>query len=180
MLRKLLLGFSILAVLLCASGLFLYRKMRPSLRAAAERDWKERNALQPRVVSGEGSFEKRSFYVGEGLGNISQVRVGWPADLEGIDIAVVASQGTDFIDSVGQTKKRVRFSTEQHCPVTVARMNATGEYGYLTRNESWAVPATLFDKRGHVIWHSNGTWSGIDYSVKVICLQAAGCRSSWV
>jgi len=57
--------------------------------------------------------------------------VGWPADREGADIAVVGSQGADFIDSTGQVKKQVRFSIEQRCPVAVARLAPTGEYGYL-------------------------------------------------
>jgi len=120
--------------------------------------------LQPRLVKGEGHFERRPFYSGGGLGNISQILVGWPANREGAGIAVVGSQGADFVDSTGQIKKQVRFSIEQRCPVTVARMDATGEYGYLTRDESWAVPATLFDKEGRVMWRSNRSWPGVDDS----------------
>jgi hypothetical protein len=165
MLRKILFGFAILVFLLCAAGLFLYLRIRPRLRAIAEQEAKERDFLQPRLVSGAGIFERRSFYVGQGLGNISQILVGWPADREVADIAVVASQGADFIDSTGRAKKQVRFSIQQWGPVTVARMNSTGEYGYLTRNESWAVPATFFDKEGRVSWHSGGRWPGIDDSV---------------
>jgi hypothetical protein len=91
--------------------------------------------------------------------------VGWPADREGTDIAVVASQGADFIDSTGQIKKQVRFSIQQRCPIAPARIDATGEYGYLTRDESWAAPATLFDKEGRVVWRSDETWPGVDDSV---------------
>lgn len=36
--------------------------------------------------------------------------------------------------------------------------------GYLTRDESWAVPATLSDKEGQVRWRSK-SWPGIDDSV---------------
>jgi hypothetical protein len=90
--------------------------------------------------------------------------VGWPADREGADIAVVGSQGTDFVDSAGQIKKQVRFSMRQPSPVTVARIDATGEYGYLTRDQSWAVPSTLFDKEGQVMWRSKDS-PGVDDSV---------------
>ena len=77
-----------------------------------------------------------------------------PADHEGADIAVVGAQGAHFVDAAGQLKKSVRFSIEERCPVAVVRIDATGGYGYLTRDESWAVPATLFDKEGQVRWRS--------------------------
>jgi len=165
MLRKMLIGFAILLLLLVAAGTFLYFKIQPSLRAAEARDVEEQKILLPRAIRGEGNFDKRAFYTSDGLGNISQIRVGWPADREGADIAMVGSQGADFIDSTGQLKKQVRFSIEQRCPVAVARLGASGEYGYLTRDESWAVPATLFDKAGHVSWSSDKNWPGVDDSV---------------
>jgi hypothetical protein len=165
MLRKILFGFAILVLLLVTASVFLYVKLQPSIRAAEKRAAEEQKTLQPRLIRGEGSFERRAFYIGEGLGNISQIRVGWPADREGADIAVVGSQGADFIELTGQKKKQIRFSIEQRCPVAVARMGPTGEYGYLTRDESWAVPATLFDREGHVSWRSRGTWPGVDDSV---------------
>jgi len=164
MLRKILLGFATLLVLLVAAGTFLYFKIQPSLRAAEARDVEEQKILLPRQIRGEGKFDKRAFYASDGLGNISQISVGWPADKEGTDIAVVGSQGADFIDSAGQLKKQVRFSIEQRCPVAVARLSSSGEYGYLTRDESWAVPATLFDKAGHVSWRSDENWPGVDDS----------------
>ena len=134
--------------------------------------------LQPRLIKGEGNFERRVFYTGEGLGNISQIREGWPADREGADLAVVGSQGADFIDPTGQIKKQVRFSIPQHCPVVVARMSASGEYGYLTRDESWAVPATFFDKEGHASWRSEGTWPGSMIQCLGICMETENCRLS--
>ena len=77
---------------------------------------------------------------------------------------MVGAQGAHFVDSAGQLKKSVRFSIEERCPVAVVRIDATGGYGYLTRDESWAVPATLFDKEGQVRWRSK-SWPGIDDSV---------------
>jgi hypothetical protein len=164
MLRKILIGFSIFLLLLIAAGFFLFLKIQPSIRAAEARAGEEQKLLQPRLIRGEGSLDRRAFYTSQGLGNISQVRLGWPADREGTEIAVVGNQGADFVDLNGQIKKQVRFSIEQRCPVAVARINSTGEYGYLTRDESWAVPATLFDKDGRVLWRSEGTWPGVDDS----------------
>ena len=165
MLRKILIGLAALLLLLVGAGVFLYYKIQPSIREAEARAEEERRILQPRLLKGEQDFERRVFYTSEGLSNISQIRMGWPADREGTDIAVVGSQGADFIDFAAQTKKQVRFSIERHSPVVVARMGPSGEYGYLTRHESWAVPAMLFDKEGHVSWRSEGTWPGVDDSV---------------
>jgi hypothetical protein len=165
MLRKILIGLSVLLLLLAGAGVFLYYKIRPSIREAEARDDVEKKILQPRLIKGEGNFEKRAFYAAEGLGNISQILIGWPADREGADIAVVGSRGADFIDLAGRFKKQVRFSAEQWSPVVVARTSASGEYGYLTRDESWSIPAMLFDKEGRVSWRSEGTLAGVDDSV---------------
>jgi len=165
MLRKILIGFTALLLLLVGTGVFLYYKIQPSIREAEARAEAEEKQLQPRLLKGEQDFERRVFYTSTGLSNISQIRMGWPADREGADILVVGSHGADFIDFAGQIKKQVRFSIEQHSPVVVARMSQSGEYGYLTRHESWAVPAMLFDKEGRVSWRSEGTWPGVDDSV---------------
>src|SRR4029077_13658290 len=141
MLRKILIGFAVLLLLLVVAAVFLYYMVRPSIREAEARAEEEEKILQPRLLKGEQDFERHIFYISEGLSNISQIRPGWPADREGTDIAVVGSLGADFIDFAGQTKKQVRFSIEQHSPVVVARMSPSGEYGYLTRDESWAIPA---------------------------------------
>jgi hypothetical protein len=164
MLQKILIGFAIILLLLLGAGAFLYHKLQPSIREAEAEAEAKQKMLQPRLIKGEGNFGRRAFYTGDGLGNISQIRVGWPADREGADIAAVGSQGADFVDSTGQIKKKVRFSIEQRVPIAVARIDPTGEYGYLTRDESWAVPVTLFDKEGHVSWRSNRNWRGVDDS----------------
>jgi hypothetical protein len=164
MLRKLLIVLLIFLLMLVGVGAFLYLKLRPSIREAKVREEATEKMLHPRLLEGNGKFEGRAFYSAEGLGDISQIAVGWPADREGADIAVVGSHGANFISSTGEFKRKVRFSIVQLCPVTLARINPTGEYGYLTRDESWAVPATLFDKEGNVIWRSKGNWSGVDDS----------------
>jgi len=164
MFRKVIIGFAILVLLMVGAGVFLYHKIQPSIREAEAQVEARQKMLQPRLITGEGDFEKRTFYSDEGLGNISQISIGWPADREGADIAVVGSHGADFIDSSGQMRNKVHFSIDQYCPVIVVRTSSTGDYSYLTRDESWAAPATLFDKQGHVRWTSKGTWPGVDDS----------------
>jgi hypothetical protein len=165
MLRKILIGLAALLLVVVSAGVFLYYKVQPNIQEAEARTEEEKKLLRPRLLTGEQGFGKRVFYTNEGIGNISQILMGWPADREGADIAVVGSRGADFIDLAGRFKKQVRFSTEQWSPVVVARMSASGEYGYLTRDESWATPAMLFDKEGRVSWRSQGTLAGVDDSV---------------
>ncbi|HUJ31014.1 MAG TPA: hypothetical protein VLY23_07010 [Candidatus Acidoferrum sp.] len=164
MLRKILIGLAIFLLFLVSAAAYIYHKIQPSIREAEKLAEAENKMLTPRMVAGGGRFERRAFYTGSGIGDISQILVGWPADREGTEIAVVGSQGADFVDSVGQLKKQVRFAIQQHCPVAVARLDSTGAYGFLTREESWAVPATLFNNEGQVSWRSTGNWLGVDDS----------------
>jgi hypothetical protein len=163
MLRKILIGVAILLLLIVGAGAFLYHYVQKDSRESEAQVEARQKMLQPRLISGEGNFERHTFYSDDGLGNVSQINVGWPADREGADIAVVGSHGADFIDSSGQMKKQVRFSINQYSPVVVARTGSSGEYGFLTRDQSWSAPATLFDNQGHVSWQSKD-WPGVDDS----------------
>ncbi len=165
MLRKILIGLAALLLVVVGAGVFLYYKIQPSIQETEARAEEEEKLLRPRILTGEQDFERRVFYASDGISSISQILMGWPADREGADIAVVGSRGADFIDLAGRFKKQVRFSTEQWSPVVVARTSASGEYGYLTRDESWSTPAMLFDKEGRVSWRSEGTLAGVDDSV---------------
>jgi hypothetical protein len=46
----------------------------------------------------------------------------------------------------------------------VARLDASGDYGFLTRDQSWAVDAKLLDKQGRELWTYSGALNGIDDS----------------
>lgn len=163
--RNALIGVASLALLLLAAGAFLYFKVvAPGVRIAEAELEAKKAKLQPRIIIGQGDFKKRLFYASDELGRISEVRFGWPADREAADIAVVGSHGVDFIDAAGHVKQTVRF-TEARGSFDIVRLDPSGAYGYLTREESWSRAATLLDKEGHEIWHSDGgSWPGIDDS----------------
>lgn len=164
MLRKILISTAVFLILLVGSAAYIYHKIQPSIREAYARADAEKKMLTPREIVGAERFEKSGFYTGHDIGDISQILVGWPADREAAEIVAVGAEGADFVDSAGHVKKQVRFAIEQHCPVEVARLDATGAYGFLTRDESWAVPATLFNDEGQVSWRSAGNWPGVDDS----------------
>jgi hypothetical protein len=164
MLRKILIGSAILVLLVIGSGAYLFYKILPSIREVERNAEAKLKILQPRVIVSADSFKRLTFYNSDGIGNISQIQVGWPGDREGSDIAVVGNHGADFIESSGQTIKRIRFSSEQLCEVALARIDPAGGYGYLTREQSWACPVTLFNQEGKVVWTSGGRWQGVDDS----------------
>lgn len=122
--------------------------------------------LEPRVLTGAGQFKKNTFYQGEGLGQVTEVLAGWPADREGAVLTIVGNRGVHFLDNGGRLKKQVQFSKDFFCPIETTRLNASGEYGFLTRDESWAADVTLFDKQGKELWsYASGILKGIDDSV---------------
>ena len=145
MLRKILIALGLLIVALIALGAYLIHRIDSQLA----RDSRENlEKLEPRVITGGGLFKKRTFYKGDGLGEVTEILAGWPADREGATLTVVGNRGVHFLDNGGLLKKRVRFSKDIFCPIEVTELDTSGEYGFLTRDESWATDAILFDKQG--------------------------------
>src|SRR6266436_4970103 len=101
MLRKILIGLAALLLVVVGAGVFLYYKIQPSIQETEARAEEEEKLLRPRILTGEQDFERRVFYASDGISSISQILMGWPADREGADIAVVGSRGADFIDLAG-------------------------------------------------------------------------------
>jgi len=163
MLRKMLIAFGLLILALIVAGVYIFHRIDSRLT----RDNREKLAkLEPRVITGAGQFKKSTFYKGEDLGEVTEILVGWPANREGAALTVVGNRGAHFLDNSGLLKKRIRFSKDIFCPVEVTELDASGDYGFLTRDESWATAAILFDKRGQERWsYPGGVLKGIDDSV---------------
>lgn len=163
MLRKILTALALLILGLIVAGVYFIHRIDSQLTQDSREKLKK---LEPRVITGAGQFKKSTFYEGEDLGEITEILVGWPADREGAALTVVGNRGAHFLDSSGVLKKQVRFSKDIFCPVEVTKLDASGEYGFLTRDESWAVGAILFDKQGQERWsYPGGVLKGVDDSV---------------
>ncbi|HET9994367.1 MAG TPA: hypothetical protein VFQ18_03065 [Candidatus Acidoferrum sp.] len=163
MLRKILISIALVLVVLVGVSIYLIQRVDSEL---AQNSRKELQKLEPRVMAGDGRFERSTFYTGANLGAITQILVGWPADREGATLTVVGNQGAHFLDAGARLKKQVRFSRSVQCPMEVARLDASGNYGFLTRDQSWAVDAILFDNQGQERWsYPKGFLKGIDDSV---------------
>ena len=163
MFRKLLIGLSLALLALVVAGFFVYRRIQHDLRALEAENAEVLKRLKPGIVIGEGRFERTTFLSAKDLGYISQIRLGWPANLEAASLTIVGSRGADFLDLAGTPKKTVTFQDRASFHVVVAHL-PSGDYGYLTRNQSWASPATLYDKSGQTRWTSD-SWPGVNDSV---------------
>jgi hypothetical protein len=158
-----LIALALLVIALAGAGAYLLHRAESQL---ARDSREELQKLKPRVITGEAQFKKSVFYKGADLGEVSEILVGWPADREDATLAVVGNRGAHFLDGSGLLKKQVHFLKNVRCPIQVTRLDASGEYGFLTRSESWAVNATLFDKEGQERWsYSGGALTAIDDSV---------------
>lgn len=165
MLLKILISVAVVIVLLICGGVAVVFFATHEL--ARDRQVDEQK-LRPGVIQGEGRFERHEFYSDAGVGNISQILAGWPADREGAALTVIGNEGAVFLDAKGRAVKRISFSRNFSCPVEISRINASGDYGYLTRDESWASAVMMFDKDGKESWsYSGGLLKGIDDSVSL-------------
>lgn len=163
MLRKILIGVALLIIVLVGVGIYLIHRLNSEM---AQNSREALQKLQPRVIAGAGQFDKSSFYAGSNLGEITQILVGWPADREGAALTVVGNKGADFLDVRAGLKMQIQFSRYVPCLVEAVRLDASGDYGFLTRDQSWAVDVVLFDKTGQERWsYPGGVLTGIDDSV---------------
>lgn len=157
MLRKILIGLALLACILLAVGIYLSRRVSSQLE---REDHEAQLKLQPGVIKGSDQFHKSVFYTAEDMGEVSQILAGWPADREGAAIIVVGNRGAHFLDDNGMLKKQIHFSKDVPCPIKVIRLNASGNYGFLTREQSWSTNVILFDSAGQESWSYRDTLMG--------------------
>lgn len=120
---------------------------------------------EPRVLLGGKLLNKKIFYQGTGIGEISQILVGWPADREGADMTVVGNKGFQFLYLNGNSRKAIQFSESIFGPIQVVRLDSSGNFGFFTREETGAGPVVLFDSQGQKIWSYGSHFSWADDSV---------------
>jgi hypothetical protein len=162
MLRKIVIGVALLIIVLVGVGIYFIHRLNSEMTQNSREALKK---LQPRVITGAGRFDKNPFYAGSNLGEITQILVGWPADREGAALTVVGNEGAHFLDARAGLKMQIQFSKFVPCSVEVVRLDGSGDYGFLTRDQSWAVDVVLFDKTGQERWSYSGGLTGIDDSV---------------
>ena len=118
--------------------------------------------LQPGVLQGSALFSKSTFLTHKALGDISEIRTGWPATLNHTAITVVGIAGADFLDSNGLPRRNVLFDTRCYVPARVMKLDAEGTYAFLTHEENLACPAKIYDSTGKSIWSQKPKWGAFD------------------
>lgn len=162
MIRKILLGVGLFIVAVIGAATYLMHRYESKLNQEAREQLKR---LTPRVIKGGGEFTKRAFYTASDLGEITQILVGWPAGREGAALTLVGKNGVHFLDANAALKKQITFSKPLTAPLEVVQLDTNGDYGFLTRDQSWAVDVILFDKSGNEVWkYPVGIMNGVDDS----------------
>jgi hypothetical protein len=144
---------------------FVVRSVASAERLAKANFVRPANLDEPRVVVGEGIFQKSDSPAGNGLGEITEIHFGWPADREGAQMVLVGAYGAGFFDASGRQVKRVSFSEDVNSSsVEIVRLDAAGNYGYFTRVRGWTGQLLFFDREGQKQWGYGRTFPGIDDS----------------
>jgi hypothetical protein len=79
-------------------------------------------------------------------------------------LTLVGEKKVDFLDANAGLKKQITLSKFTASPLQAVQLDAGGDYGFLTRDQSWAVNVVLFDKSGHEVWDYPGGVNGVDDS----------------
>ena len=154
MLRKIVLGVALLIVAVIGVGLYLMHRYESKWQQESREQLRK---LEPRVITGDREFTKKVFYAGsDDLGEVKQILVGWPANREAAALTLLGGKKVDFLDANARLKKQISFSKFIACPLQAVQLDEGGDYGFLTRDQSWAVNVILFDKSGREVWNYPG------------------------
>ena len=161
MLGKILLGIALLIVSVIGVGLYLMHRYESKWEQESREQLQK---LEPRIITGDREFTKKVFYAGSDLGEVTQILVGWPAGRGAAALTLVGKKQVDFLDANAALKEQITFSKFTASPLQAVQLDAGGDYGFLTRDQSWAVNVVLFDKSGQEVWNYPGGLSGVDDS----------------
>ena len=163
MLRKILLGIALVIVFVIGVSVYLIHRYESKWEQESREQLQK---LEPKVITGDREFTKKVFYEDSYLGEITQILVGWPADREAAVLMLVGKEKVDFLDANMALKKQITFSKYIASPLQAVLLDAADDYGFLTRDQSWAENVILFDKSGQEVWKYPGGIinSGVDDS----------------
>jgi hypothetical protein len=162
MLRKIALGVALFVVSVAGVGLYLMHRYESKWEQESREQLQK---LEPRVITSDREFTKKVFYEDSGLREITQILVGWPPGREAAVLTLVGKKKVDFLDANVGLKKQITFSKFIASPLQAVLLDAAGDYGFLTRDQTWAEDVILFDKSGQEVWnYAGGVMNGVDDS----------------
>jgi hypothetical protein len=162
MLRKIALGVALFVVSVVGVGLYLMHRYESKWEQESREQLQK---LEPRVITSDREFTKKVFYEDSGLREITQILVGWPPGREAAVLTLVGKKKVDFLDANVGLKKQITFSKFIASPLQAVLLDAAGDYGFLTRDQTWAEDVILFDKSGQEVWnYAGGVMNGVDDS----------------
>ncbi len=157
---KILLGIGLLTVALVVAGFVYLFRFDARLQRGYQAQLK---LLEPKVLIGSTEFTKRVFCKNPSIGRVTQI-FGGGLDNEGqAALTLVSNYGVHYVDANGEVKRTTSFTNPTRSSVELVQLDRAGNYGFLTRDQSWAENVILLDKSGNQLW-SYSRATGIDDS----------------
>lgn len=138
-------------ILVLGGGFFLYH-IRDVFRAMGKMPHMPDDLRVARVVSGAGSFSRKTFYSEADLGLITDIR-----QRENHEFVVAGQLGAAFLAEDGSFNRSIHF---ERCNSDVVVVK-TGAGTFLCRG-SWSKGAMLIDPEGKTLWSYGGGVVGVD------------------
>ena len=157
--RKVLLGIGLFIVAIVGVGFYYIHRFEERFQRDNEAQLK---LLDPRVVIDDAKFTKRVFSKSPSIGRVTQI-VGGGLENEGQEeLTVISNFGIHYLGADGELKRTVSFSNPARSYVELISLDHAGDYGFLTRDQSWAEDVVLFDRSGRQMWSYSNRPPGID------------------
>jgi hypothetical protein len=150
--KRILVAVGTLFLLLVLGGGFFLYHIRDVFRAIGKMPHMPDDLRVARVVSGAGSFSRKTFYSEADLGLITDIR-----PRENHEFVVAGQLGAAFLAEDGSFNRSIHF---ERCNSDVVVVK-TGAGTFLCRG-SWSKGAMLIDPEGKTLWSYGGGVVGVD------------------
>lgn len=147
--RKVLLAIGVLIVTIVGLGLFLLNRLETRLERSRAAQLK---TLEPKVLVGKTKFTERIFCKSPSIGRVTQIVVGGLENQDQAALTLISNFGVHYVNDGGEVVRTTRFANPTRAFVELVPLDRVGNYGFLTRDQSWAENAILLDKSGSLLW----------------------------
>jgi hypothetical protein len=159
MLWKILLAIGLFIVAIIGVGFYYVHRIEERF----ERDnAAQLKLLDPKIVINDAKFTKRVFSKSPSIGRVTQIIGGGLENESQGGLTVISNFGIHYLSADGELKRTTSFSNPARSYVELISLDHAGDYGFLTRDQSWAEDVVLFDRSGRQMWSYSNRPPGID------------------
>jgi len=162
--KRILIAFGILFLILLLAGGFLVHDFRKAFRAMGNMPHMPDDLRVARVVSGDTLFSRKTFYSEADLGLITEIQ-----QREDRQFVITGQRGAALLAENGSFNRSIHF---EQCNSEVVTVKA-GASAFLCRG-GWSKGAMLIDSDGKTLWSYGGGVVGVDDAVAGVLGSGGG------